>query len=184
MQAFNLRKLCFESTCEHGEVKSPDMLRNKLGLSALKRKEADKKKTEEKKPYSLWRNENKKNRFLNVFHAKIIPVCSACECKKKQMSTVFSGMAELKHCLLWFSVRTNRRHWYLWNQLKSLYFKKDTLEMCAIEPDIKISFENPDGFDLSKLSELRQNCPDFNNMYAYLTNETLLDNGNYRTMSS
>lgn len=56
--------------------------------------------------------------------------------------------------------------------------------MCAIEPDIKISFENPDGFDLSKLSELRQSCLDFNNMYAYLTNETLLDNGNYRTMSS
>lgn len=53
MQAFNLLKLCFESTREHGEVKSPDMLRNKLGLSALKRKEADKKKTEEKKPYSL-----------------------------------------------------------------------------------------------------------------------------------
>lgn len=53
--------------------------------------------------------------------------------------------------------------------------------MCAIEPDIKISFENPDGFDLSTLSELQQNCPYFNNMYAYLTNETLLDNGNYRT---
>lgn len=79
MQAFTLRKLCFESTCEHGEVKSPDMLWNKLGISALKRKVADKTTTEEKKNQSLWRNENKKQIF-ECFYAKLIPVCFACEC--------------------------------------------------------------------------------------------------------
>lgn len=66
MQAFTLRKLCFESTREHGEVKSPDMLWNKLGISALKRKVADKTTTEEKKP-KVYDETKIKNRFLNVF---------------------------------------------------------------------------------------------------------------------
>lgn len=48
-QAFNSRRLCFEGTCEHGEVESPDMLWNNSGATSLKRNVDNKKKQLKKK---------------------------------------------------------------------------------------------------------------------------------------
>lgn len=55
------------------------------------------------------------------------------------------------------------------------FFYNDTPDICAIDPEIEISFENPDVSNMSKLSELQHNCPDFKQIYSYLANKTLPD---------
>lgn len=59
---------------DYAPKESPDMLRNK-GLLALKRRVFDNNITKEKKTKFM----KTKERFANVLHAKIIPLCYACK---------------------------------------------------------------------------------------------------------
>lgn len=68
---FNSHRLCFEATCENGEVDFPDLIRNHLGLVALKRKVNVNKTTKEKtKVYEETRPKEKKPEILECFTCK------------------------------------------------------------------------------------------------------------------
>lgn len=69
------------------------MLRNNLGLSALKRK-VDENNQIKKKKNKVYDETKKKNRFLNVLHAKKFMYVLHSNEKINQMSTFFSGLVE------------------------------------------------------------------------------------------
>lgn len=61
-------------------------------------------------------------------------------------------------------------------QVTLFYHKDDPNEgIFSLEPEMEISFQNPDLSNLSNLSSLQRECPDFKDIYAYLENGTLPD---------
>lgn len=59
-------------------------------------------------------------------------------------------------------------------QVTLFYYKDDPNEgIFSLEPEMEISFQNSDLSNLSNLSSLQRECPDFKDIYAYLENGTM-----------
>lgn len=67
-------------------------------------------------------------------------------------------------------------------QVTLFYHKDDPNEgIFTLEPEIEVSFQNPDLSNLSNLSKLQRECPDFKDIFAYLENGTLPDDEKSQT---
>lgn len=67
-------------------------------------------------------------------------------------------------------------------QVTLFYHKDDPNEgIFALEQEIDVSFQHPDLSNLSNLSKLQRECPDFKDIFAYLENGTLPDDEKSQT---